>query len=229
MKRRPGTGTAVRQSACVGIGRRQQQQNLGLQRIGVLEFVNEQVGETRLEAAPDRLVAFDQSAGLEQQIEEVECAGAGFQVFVPDRSRPAVPAAAPRRDRRPRRAGTRRDRPGAMSSASMTSRRARHQARSPDRGRAGLGEIPVARQIDEASLEPVVFGAMPAASSRRAPGSPGSDAAPPRCRETGSPCAYDGRSVIAAKACSSSHEPVDVRLTVEGPPRPWRREIAPLR
>ena len=65
-----------------GIGGGKQQQNLGLERIRVLEFVDEQMRETRLEPSPYRLVAFDQSAGLEQQVEEVERAGAGFQVFV---------------------------------------------------------------------------------------------------------------------------------------------------
>ena len=63
MKRRPGTGTAVRQSVSVGIGGGEQQQDLGLQRIRVLELVDEDAGETRLEPAPHRLVAADQSRG----------------------------------------------------------------------------------------------------------------------------------------------------------------------
>ena len=64
MKRRPGTGTAVRQSVVGGIGGGEQQQDLRLQRIGVLELVDEHVREARLEPAPHRLVASTRSRAL---------------------------------------------------------------------------------------------------------------------------------------------------------------------
>ena len=52
MNSRPGRGRGRRQSRARRIGGRQQQQNLRLQRIGVLELVDENVGEALLETAP---------------------------------------------------------------------------------------------------------------------------------------------------------------------------------
>ena len=50
----------------------EQQQDLGLQRIGVLELVHEDPLEAGLEAAPHLGVVADEIARAEQQIEEVE-------------------------------------------------------------------------------------------------------------------------------------------------------------
>jgi len=61
---------------------REQQEDLGLERIGILEFVDEDVRESRLETAADAGVAGDQVAGFQQQIEEVERTGPGLQRFV---------------------------------------------------------------------------------------------------------------------------------------------------
>ena len=72
----------------VGIGGGEQQQDLRLQRIGVLELVDEDVREARLEAAADGRVAADEIARLEEQIEKVERAGARLQLLVAvDRAR----------------------------------------------------------------------------------------------------------------------------------------------
>ena len=51
MKSRPGAGDVVRQSVAAGSGDVEQQQDLGLQGIGILELVHENVREALLEAA----------------------------------------------------------------------------------------------------------------------------------------------------------------------------------
>ena len=66
----------------VGIVGGEQQQDLGLQRIGVLELVDEDAREARLEAAPHAGVVAHQIARAEQQIEEVERAGARLELVV---------------------------------------------------------------------------------------------------------------------------------------------------
>ena len=58
----PGAGATLRQSVSLGIVGRQQQQDLGLQRIGVLELVDEDPREARLEAAPHAGVVAHQIA-----------------------------------------------------------------------------------------------------------------------------------------------------------------------
>ena len=76
---RPGA-SPVRLGVVVG---GEQQQDLGLQRIGVLELVDEDVLEARLEAPADAGVVAHEIARAEQQIEEVERAGARLQLVVP--------------------------------------------------------------------------------------------------------------------------------------------------
>ena len=56
----PGMGRAASGISDVGIGRRQEQQDLGLHRIGVLELVDEDAPELLLQVAPDRGVGSDQ-------------------------------------------------------------------------------------------------------------------------------------------------------------------------
>ncbi len=68
----PGARTDARPVALVRIVRRQQQEELGLQRVGILELVHEEAGEAHLEVAPCRGVISDQVAGADQEIEEVE-------------------------------------------------------------------------------------------------------------------------------------------------------------
>ena len=65
----------------------EQQQDLRLQRIGVLELVDEDVREARVKPAADAGVAAHQVARLEQQVEEVERAGPRLQLLRSRRSR----------------------------------------------------------------------------------------------------------------------------------------------
>ena len=55
-----------------GVVRRQEHQNLGLERVGVLELVDEDVAELFLEIPADRRPVPDQVPGLDQQVHEVE-------------------------------------------------------------------------------------------------------------------------------------------------------------
>ena len=55
-----------------GIARREQQQDLGLQRIGVLELVDEQVREAQLKRGAHLRVIAHEIARRHQQVEEVE-------------------------------------------------------------------------------------------------------------------------------------------------------------
>ena len=65
----------------------EQHQDLRLQRVGVLELVDEDMCEAALKPASHQLVSPDQIAGLEQQIEEIERARARLERLVPlDRS-----------------------------------------------------------------------------------------------------------------------------------------------
>ena len=61
---------------------REQQEDLRLQRIGILKFVDEDVAEPRLKRAPDACVAGEQIARAQQQVDEIERAGALLQSFV---------------------------------------------------------------------------------------------------------------------------------------------------
>src|SRR6185437_377380 len=60
-----------------------QEQQLGLERIGVLELVDEDALESRLEAAPHVGVAANEVARAHEQVEEVERAFALLQRLVP--------------------------------------------------------------------------------------------------------------------------------------------------
>ena len=60
----------------------QQQQDLGLQRVGVLELVDEDMREPRLERPADARVLRQQIAGAQQQVDEIERAGALLEPLV---------------------------------------------------------------------------------------------------------------------------------------------------
>ena len=60
----------------------QQQQNLGLQRIGVLELIDEDSFEALLKARPHLRIIPDEISCLEQKVEKVESAGLGFCGFI---------------------------------------------------------------------------------------------------------------------------------------------------
>ena len=61
---------------------RQAHEQLGLQRIGVLELVDQQVAEASLEVMAHVGVIADEIAGANQQVEEVEGTGAGLPLLV---------------------------------------------------------------------------------------------------------------------------------------------------
>ena len=71
-----------------GIVGREQQQDLRLQRIGVLEFVDEDVADTVLQFGAHRGAVAHQVAGDQQQVHEVEHAGALLGLFVIANDRP---------------------------------------------------------------------------------------------------------------------------------------------
>ena len=58
--------------APVGIVGGEQQQDLGLERIGVLEFVDEEMREARLKSASHLRMSRQQIARAQQQIDEIE-------------------------------------------------------------------------------------------------------------------------------------------------------------
>src|SRR5439155_9932688 len=85
--------------APVALGRivgREQEQDLRLQRIRVLELVDQEMGEPPLQVAADGGVAADEITGAQQEVEEVEAAGALLQPLVILDHRPQL-VAQPRR------------------------------------------------------------------------------------------------------------------------------------
>ena len=62
---------------------REKQQDLGLNRVGVLELVNEDPFELRLQVPPDALVGSDQVACPREEIDEVERTGGRLEGLVP--------------------------------------------------------------------------------------------------------------------------------------------------
>src|SRR6266478_5604045 len=65
-----------------GIVGREQQQDLRLERIGVLKLVDEQMREARLKGLPHSRMADQQIARAQQQIDKIERARALLEVFV---------------------------------------------------------------------------------------------------------------------------------------------------
>ena len=145
---------------CGGIVGGEQQQDLGLQRVGVLELVDEDVREALLEAAPHGSSLRDEVARLEQQVEEVERAGARLQLLV------AVDGAHQLLLQR-------RGEVGVGVHPELIEVRAQRVERVDDAaprdalpvaGAAavpGLAEVPVARQIDEPRFPSVVVRRRP--------------------------------------------------------------------
>ena len=78
----PGDGVDVAPVAHRRIVRREQQQDLGLQRIRVLELVDEQVGEALLQIGADALVLEDQIARAQEQVDEVGPAERAFGALI---------------------------------------------------------------------------------------------------------------------------------------------------
>ena len=72
MKSLPGTGATSRQLRDGGVGAREQQQDLGLERVGVLELVDEDVREAALKLGAHLGAVADEVARAQQEVEEVE-------------------------------------------------------------------------------------------------------------------------------------------------------------
>ena len=77
-----GPGRHLAPVTLIGIARRQQQQDLGLQRIGVLELVDEDARVALLRVAADAVMVVDQVPRLQQQIDEVEAPRLDLQPVV---------------------------------------------------------------------------------------------------------------------------------------------------
>ena len=60
----------------------EQQEDLGLEWVGILELVDEEVGKALLQLGANAVVVSNEVARLDQEIEEIEAAGASFQFFI---------------------------------------------------------------------------------------------------------------------------------------------------
>ena len=63
--------------------RREQQQDLGLQGVGVLKLVDEDVRQPALQRLPQIAPVADEVASLEEQIDEIQDAGPRFELLAP--------------------------------------------------------------------------------------------------------------------------------------------------
>ncbi len=84
----PRFGRDLQPVRFAGIVRGEQQQDLGLQRIGILKLVDENVSEAVLQIAADIRLVAHQVARQEQQVHKVELAGAPLQLIVMDHQFP---------------------------------------------------------------------------------------------------------------------------------------------
>ena len=75
----PGTRARSEPVGLGGIVGCEQQQDFGLQRVGVLEFVDEDMGEALLQLGAHGGVVAHEVARGQQQIEKIEAAGALLQ------------------------------------------------------------------------------------------------------------------------------------------------------
>ena len=82
MKSLPGTGVTWCQRVSAGSSAAEQEQQLGLQWIGVLELVDEEPPEATLEMTSNLGVVPEQVARANEQVEEVERAFARLRRFV---------------------------------------------------------------------------------------------------------------------------------------------------
>src|SRR5262249_8097696 len=77
-----GRGSDLEPVGFLGVGRREQKENLGLQRIGILKFVHKQVRKTFLQITADVFAGNDQIADTGEQIDKIEFAGLLFSMIV---------------------------------------------------------------------------------------------------------------------------------------------------
>ena len=215
--------------APVGLGRivgGEQQQDLGLQRIGVLELIDEHPLEAALKAGADLRVVADQVARAEQQVEEVERAGVRLQLLVALERGPQF-GLEPRGEIRvgvhPELIETRAQladgRPHAVA------RHAVAVGAAPSLTR--VGQHAIARQIDEASFPAVVVDVRVAERLLQA-----DLVAQPAYRVGPGEERIVSRGGIAREVgalVQQRDHREDRVLAIEGIPRPWRGEIAPFR
>src|SRR5947208_5390339 len=79
----PWHGTNVSPISLFRIIGGKQQQDLSLQRISVLELVHKDMGESLLEIETDSLMVTNQVPRSNEQVDKVEGAGPGLQLFIP--------------------------------------------------------------------------------------------------------------------------------------------------
>ena len=155
MKSLPGTG---RDLAPVGDGwivGRQQHEDFGLQRIGVLKFVDEDTLEARLKASPDTLVVANQIPRLEQQVEKIERACLCSSPASNSATQLQAPGAEARRGRHSHRvskAASALIRSRAPATRLRATRPCDRACRFPSR----VLEIAIAAELDERRFEPIV-------------------------------------------------------------------------
>ena len=82
----PGTGRDAAPVVGLGITGREQDNDLRLQRVRVLELINEKVGEAFLEMLAHAGGLDEQIAGADEQVKEIEFSGTLFQQLVLDNS-----------------------------------------------------------------------------------------------------------------------------------------------
>ena len=152
LSRNRASFTPVRCS-CIAGG--QQQQDLGLQRIRILELVDEDSFETLLEAGAHLRVIVDEIACFEQEVEKVEGAGLGFCGFIGRTQPRSSPRSAAARSAlasasKAARASCR------FSSACQTSSRRHAAAVIFAAAFARIFKVAIVTQVDEARLEAIV-------------------------------------------------------------------------
>ena len=130
----------------------QQQQDLGLQRIGVLELVDEQMREARWNAARTRGCADEQVARAQQQVDEIERAGALLQLLVAVDDVAQLLVQQRREIGSRRRAETRRARASALRTPAHTASRVTPAPIGALAAAARAPEVAVLREIDRRAL-----------------------------------------------------------------------------
>ena len=151
----PGNRPHAGPVALVGIVGREEQQDLGLERIGVLELVDEDVREARLEVAADGRIPAQQIARGQQEVAEVEAPRALLELLVAldDGLELALQA------RREVGAGgvDEREQPLVHGVARGAERRLRGRVRTArEAGPRPVARVPAPRELHELGLEPVV-------------------------------------------------------------------------
>src|SRR6266545_2742081 len=152
-----GNGDDMLPASLTGIGRGQQQEELGLERIGILELVHENPREPGLKMPPHHPIVVDQITRAQQQVEEVERAFARLELRVALHASPQLGV-------------QQRCKVGVGTDLEVVQRLAHRVARREDlrsRGAFTVGrsaafaralEVAVAPQLDELRLERVEIG-----------------------------------------------------------------------